>query len=62
MNPNHEEFRAQLRAKGKHISEQPKIGSKFDPARLRGKNALRWAVYGERKTKQAAPLQLWAAP
>ena len=62
MNAVHEELRAQLRAKGGQVSGQPKPGSRFDPSKLRGKNAARWAEYRKRRDGKPASPQLWAAP
>lgn len=61
MNATHEELRAQMRAEGKPVSERPRLGSRFDPSKLRGKNAARWADYEKRQAKKTAALQLWEA-
>lgn len=61
MNALIEERRAQSRAKGRSVGDLPRIGSRFDPSKLRGKNAARWAEYTERQAGKAAALQLWEA-
>ncbi|MBZ5486941.1 hypothetical protein HW452_05315 [Halomonas aquamarina] len=62
MNAAHIEQRAQRRAMGFAVGERPRIGSRFDPAGLRGKNAVRMAEYQRRREGDQAPLQIWRAP
>ena len=61
MNINIIERRAQLRAKDWPVTSLPRIGSRFNPDQLRGKNAARWAEYTKRRSGKAAALQLWEA-
>ncbi|WP_252108809.1 MULTISPECIES: hypothetical protein [unclassified Halomonas] len=62
MNAAQVEQRAQRRAMGFAVGDRPRIGSRFDPAGLRGKNAARMAEYQRRRSGQDAPLQIWRAP
>lgn len=62
MNAAHIEQRAQRRAMGFAVGERPRIGSRFNPESLRGKNAARLAEYLRRRAGKQAPLQIWRAP
>lgn len=66
MHPNHIELRAQQRAKGKPVSERPKLASRAFVPDMRNPidraNAVRIEAFKSRLKGSAPPLiQIWSA-